>query len=310
MTLNPYHKTIRFVRKRITQYFVLSLQNRKTMKNLIYPRLLNFSLAYSLLMCLVLGACQSDTASSQQEEAATVQETVPENPPAPGFKEDASDAKAIEIADQVMKAMGGRENWDKTRLISWNFFGARTLYWDKATHRARIDYPEDTLQIILHLNKMEGKVQKNGVEIQDSDSLQNYIQRGKSVWINDSYWLVMPFKMKDSGVTLKYLREDTTQRGEKAHVLQLTFDKVGNTPENKYEVYVDQEKNLVTQWAYYREATQDSANFVLPWLDYKKHGNILLSGNRDRRQITDIVVTDSVPETLFDSFAPVELLEP
>jgi hypothetical protein len=49
------------------------------------------------------------------------------NPPAAGFDEAGSDAKAIQIADMAMEAMGGRKNWDKTRYIAWNFFGNRKL---------------------------------------------------------------------------------------------------------------------------------------------------------------------------------------
>ena len=230
-----------------------------------------------------------------------------ENPPAEGFNLEDSDQKAIELADQVMKAHGGRVAWDSTRLLVWNFFGFRKLYWDKQSGDVRIDFTNNDLKIILNEKSMEGRVFKDGQEFQQTDSLKKYLDQGKSIWINDSYWLVMPFKLKDSGVTLKYLREDTTQNGRKSQVLQLTFKNVGDTPQNKYEVFVDQENYMVTQWSYFKEATQDSANFTLPWLDYKKHGNIKLSGNRGVREISEIQVLDTVPEGLFDSFEAVEL---
>ncbi len=57
------------------------------------------------------------------------------NPPAPGFDEAGSDPKAVDLADVVMKAMGGRKAWDNTHLITWNFFGTRRLVWDgQRTH--------------------------------------------------------------------------------------------------------------------------------------------------------------------------------
>lgn len=46
----------------------------------------------------------------------------------------------------------------------------------------------------------------------------------------------MPYKLKDSGVTLKYKGEGQTEEGEPAQVLVLTFKDVGVTPQNKYEV--------------------------------------------------------------------------
>ncbi|MYF17540.1 MAG: hypothetical protein F4215_09175, partial [Gemmatimonadetes bacterium] len=38
------------------------------------------------------------------------------NPPAEGFNQSESDAKAIEIADAVMVKMGGCVNWNPTRV--------------------------------------------------------------------------------------------------------------------------------------------------------------------------------------------------
>ncbi len=50
------------------------------------------------------------------------------NPAADGFDMAGSDPKAVEIADQVMQAMGGRKAWDNTHYISWNFFGAANSF--------------------------------------------------------------------------------------------------------------------------------------------------------------------------------------
>ena len=90
----------------------------------------------------------------------------------------------------------------------------------------------------------------------------------------------MPFKLKDTGVSLTYQREDTTQVGDLADVLQLTFESVGVTPQNKYEVWVDKSDNLVKQWAYYSEASQDSASSIWPFDNYSKHDQLLLSSDR------------------------------
>lgn len=230
-----------------------------------------------------------------------------ENPPAEGFNKAASDPKAIELADEVMKTMGGRSSWDKTRYIAWNFFGVRDLIWDKSTGNVRVNIPEDALEIIVNVNSLEGMAQKDGQSIQNADSLVKYMEMGKNIWINDSYWLVMPFKLKDSGVTLKYLGEDVTAAGDSAQVVVLTFQNVGNTPQNKYHVYIDKETKLVSQWAYFEDASQEAPNFVIPWLDYEKHGEILLSGNRGERKLSDIKVLESVPGHTFTSFDPVTL---
>lgn len=259
---------------------------------------LSILLLWTSLIMLI--ACQSET-----QEASTEQPYG--NPPAEGFNEAASDQKAIEIADAVMEAMGGRKAWDTTQYIYWNFFGNRALLWDKQTGNVRIESPRDSTIYLINIYDNTGKVMKNGEEITHTDSLQKYVDRGKGMWINDSYWLVMPFKLKDSGVTLTYKGEDTIMGGHAADVLQLHFKEVGNTPQNKYDVYVEKNSHLVKQWAYYREAAMDTPNFVTPWNDYQKHGSILLGGNRGERAITDIKVLEEVPAEAFTSFEPISM---
>ena len=159
----------------------------------------------------------------------------------------------------------------------------------------------------MNINTTKGKVFKDGAEMSHPDSLAKYLEQGRRIWINDSYWLVMPFKMKDPGVTLKYVGEDTTQKGVKADVIRLTYKGVGVTPGNAYNVWVNKKTNMVDQWAFYREATQAKPNFVDTWTDYRSHGKIKLSGSRGERKIEDIHVLSKLPESVFNSFSVVDL---
>jgi len=247
---------------------------------------------------LCLWGCQSPAGDSS---AATQDQ----NPPAPGFNAQGSDPEAIKIADEVMAAMGGRQAWDQTHFLSWNFFGARQLLWDKFSGNVRVDIPGDSSVFLININDDTGRVLLKGEEVSDPDSLTKYLDRGKSIWINDSYWLVMPFKLKDSGVTLKYLGTDTTQIGRQADVLQLTFENVGKTPQNKYHVFVDQETHLVVQWQFFRNASDVEPAFTTPWEDYRPYGGILLSSSRGERQLSDIKVLTETPSEAFTSFDPV-----
>jgi len=247
-------------------------------------------------------ACSVSSGKEEKPEDTSGAVDVAPNPPGAGFNVAESDPIAIKLADDVMHAMGGRANWDSTRYLYWNFFDARTLLWDKQTADVRIDFLKQDLKILMNMRTMEGKVRKAGIELTQPDSLAKYLTRGKSIWINDSYWLVMPFKLKDSGVTLKYLREDTTQIGEPSDVLQLTFQEVGDTPDNKYEVWVDRLSKLVTQWAYYPSFADSVARFTLPWGNYRKTGAILLSDDRGDRDLKDVQVLQQIPENVFIDF--------
>lgn len=224
-----------------------------------------------------------------------------DNPAAPGFDMANSDPAAVELADSVMQAMGGRTNWDHTKFISWDF-GRRKLVWDKPMGRVRIESQGDSTIYLINLSTNEGRVMVKNREITDPDSLTEKLRNAKNIWINDSYWLVMPYKLKDTGVTLKYMGEERTDTS-RYNVLQLTFSGVGATPQNKYLVYVDLEDNLVKTWAYFRDAAQDTANFILPWDNYKKYGDILLSADRTGgRGPHDVRVDDHLPDELFTEF--------
>ncbi len=229
-----------------------------------------------------------------------VQEKTEVNPAAQGFNASASDEKAMAIADSVMEAMGGRKAWDDMRFVSWNFFGARDLVWDKQTGRVRIDFPARNEVYLINVNDDTGQVFVGDSLVSPSDSLKVKVEDGKGIWINDSYWLFMPFKLKDSGVTLKYVRMDTIPGGKPAYVLQLTFADVGVTPENKYEVYVDTSDYLVKQWAYFREASQDSASAIWPWDNYARYAGLMLSADRsDDRGPKNVKVYEELPDAVF-----------
>ncbi|MEM7548340.1 MAG: hypothetical protein AAF363_01600 [Bacteroidota bacterium] len=213
------------------------------------------------------------------------------NPAADGFRSDISDEKAIKIADEIMIAMGRRENWDKTRYLSWSFFGRRTHLWDRYTGDIRIEIPVDDMTILMNINSEKGKIRKNGEVLQNSDSIEKYLDLGKRLWINDSYWLVMPFKLKDSGVALRKIDNmSENPEGVPSDVLQLTFESVGVTPENKYLVFVGKDSRLINYWSFFRTADQKEADFSTPWSDYKKYNEILLSGNRGKNSLANIDV--------------------
>lgn len=225
------------------------------------------------------------------------------NPPAAGFDLDHSDPAAIELADSVMKAQGGKKAWDETRYISWNFFGRRNLIWDKQASRVRIESLPDSTIYLLDMKTGKGRVRVRNVELVEADTLEKMLKRAERIWINDSYWLVMPFKLKDTGVTLKYLGEDTLSTGKSCNVIQLTFANIGSTPENKYHVYVDRSDNLVKQWAYFEKASQDSASSIWPFDNYKRYGTILLSADRsDGKGPKAVRVDTTLPDELFTAF--------
>ena len=246
-----------------------------------------------LLIVMLLISCGQNEKSENSESKEV-------NPAAEGFNLQGSDAQAIAIADEVMVAMGGREAWDNTRYVCWKFFGRDELIWDKWENRVRIDW-SNGVTALADINTGEGRFYAEGQELTETDTVAYYTNRVKRTWINHSYWLVMPYKLKDSGVTLTYIGADTTQLGADCDKLMLTFKNVGVTPNNKYEVWVDKESKLVTQWAHYGNSTDEEPRFINPWQEYKQYGDVMLSGSRGRGRMEDIMVFDELPESVFTS---------
>jgi hypothetical protein len=238
-----------------------------------------------------------------QRNAENTQNQADQNPAAEGFDFDHSDPAAIELADSIMIAQGGRKAWDETRFISWNFFGRRNLVWDKHESRVRIESLPDSTIYLLNMKTGQGRVRIGKVELKEADTLKKMLERAERIWINDSYWLVMPFKLKDTGVTLKYLGEDSLATGKFYNVVQLTFQGVGSTPENKYLVYVDRSDNLVKQWTFFEKASQDSASAIWPFDNYQQYGKLLLSADRsDGKGPRSVKVDENLPDAVFTEF--------
>ncbi len=229
-----------------------------------------------------------------------------DNPPMEGFDMAGSDAEAMAIADAVMAAMGGRENWDNTRYLSWGFGNDEQL-WDKSTGDFR--YQRDSLVVLMNINRREeGAAYADGVQIEDDEEI---IAGAYRAWVNSGYWFMMPYKLKDSGVTLTYQGEGTTEDGRAADIVQLMFENVGLTPQNRYLVFVDKETRLVSQWQYFREAGDTEPGFTRPWANWKRYGTIMLSDNRGEGRGGDFVlpyvgVYESLPEGAFTDPNPLD----
>ncbi len=248
-------------------------------------------LSHVLLLCAVLGL----TACKQPAEHA---------PPRAVFNLAGSDAKAVALAEEVVQACGGRENWEKTRYVTWRLFNKRLQVWDKTTGNLRVESRRSL--VLMNLNTMTGRAWKLDDELTEPEELRRAIQYGYEAFINDSYWMFMPFKLKDPGVTLKYLGVQLAPDSSTAEVISVTFQGVGVTPNNKYHVFIDPRTKLVTYWKYFMDATDPAPRFSTPWRDYQKHGNILLASDRGQKKNTGLAVFEHMPASVFESPAPID----
>src|SRR5262249_21128444 len=169
-----------------------------------------------------------------------------------------SDAHAVQVASQVMQSLGGKAAWDTLCGIRWTFGAmvndsvrsSRRHAWDKKTGWHRVEGVNRLGQTfcIIHTvgDTTNGMAWVNGNPIQ-GDSLHKLIKRGEAMWVNDTYWMLMPYKLRDPGVTLKD-DGDTTIAGVRYDRLALSFANVGLTPGDHYWVFVDRANHRVERW--------------------------------------------------------------
>jgi len=243
-----------------------------------------------ILIAFVIG-CQSKSTSTNSNKNTSI------------YTKEIEDKKAADLVLKMMDGMGGIKKWEELKYVSWTFFDSRHLVWDKRNNQVRIESPRDSSIYLVNLDESTGRYSYNGKEKLDKEELSEKIKRGKSIWINDMYWLFMPFKLYDQGVFVKYMRRDTTLKGISSDVLELSFKNVGDTPENKYEIYIDQEDHLIKQWDFFKEANQDKPSKTWPWDNYSDYNGLFLSSDRsDNSGPSNIRVYDYLDEKVFTSF--------
>lgn len=232
-----------------------------------------------------------------------------------------ADEKALEVAERTLEAMGGREAWDATRFLSFEFFGVRTHHWDRHEGRHRLEGTTregDEYVVLLDLSSnsqsREGRAFLNGEEL-EGEAAAEWLERAWGAWVNDTYWLSMPYKLRDPGVILAHVGEEEID-GRPHDVLKLTFEGVGLTPGDTYWAYFDRETGLMSRWAYHLEGWEEEREpTAWDWLDWQEYGDVMLSPRRrkvddgDERSLAPIRVYDELPDSVFTSPEPVESAE-
>ncbi len=167
------------------------------------------------------------------------------------------------LAEAVWKASGG-ENWGKVQAIDFTFAVEKdgkpvvsaVHHWDLVAQTDQVKWKDKDVTVNL------------SDPASDEDAKAAYAR-----WVNDSYWLLAPLKLRDRGVNLS--AEATKEvDGAQREVLRLSFGKVGLTPNDQYLLYIDPKTKLVTSWDYLPEPGK---SIHATWEDYQESGGLTLA---------------------------------
>jgi hypothetical protein len=280
-------------------------------------------LALAGAVAVVVAGCasKSRSAAAKPPAAPATASAAAAAPPATGPRFDASrsDPKAVAIADQVMSALGGADAWNRTRYLRFDFVPerdgkpgpGRAHTWDKQTGRYRVEWTgQDGKRtvVLMNLNTKEGSAWVDGQKLEGEDA-KKALDRAYGAWTNDTYWLLMPYKLEDPGVILAYDGQATTPSGTYDKIV-LTFDNVGLTPKDKYWVFVNPKTHLVDHWEFVLKGEQVPPT-PFDWKGWTRKGAIMLAPERasstepGRKIMFPVLEAPaSVPDSVFTSPAP------
>lgn len=200
------------------------------------------------------------------------------------------DAKATAIGKEVWNALGGDAGWNQARYLRFDFIverGGKQLvkrahYWDRFSGRYRVDGVDDKgarYRVYFNVGTRVGEAWVNDVKLTDVAQAKKRIDEGYEAFINDSYWLLAPYKLFDAGVNLSYAGEDKGPSGEACDVLKLSFGSVGLTPKDIYWQLVDRASHRVVEWRFVLDGGKGPPS-AFAWSDWHKVGSIQLASTR------------------------------
>jgi len=161
-----------------------------------------------------------------------------------GMELDMGDVKAYNpnadaLAEKVLKAVK-HEAYKNTRYIDWSFGGRRSYKWDKQEHIIEVSWNE--AKVMLQPNDMEKSIAYlKGEKIANNESL---VKRAWDLFNNDSFWLVAPHKLFESGI----IRSIEMIDGKEA--LKVKYTTGGTTPGDSY-VWILDENYMPTSYQMY-----------------------------------------------------------
>lgn len=134
---------------------------------------------------------------------------------------------ADSLAHEMLEAINYNAFKD-TRYVEWHFKdGAHRYKWDKQLGIARVEW--DNYRVILNLtNPEKSSVFEKDIQVEESLRIK-LIEKATSIFNNDSFWLVAPFKVFDPGTERRLFTLDDGSGG-----LLVTYTSGGTTPGDSY----------------------------------------------------------------------------
>jgi len=207
---------------------------------------------------------------------------------APAFAQE-RDEKADALGKELIASLGGEKGWDKGRQLRFDFVVERegkviarfSHAWDRYTGDYRLSGTDKTgapYVVYFNVNTKEGQQFVNG-KPGEAEGREAALKGAYGRFINDSYWLLAPWKVFDPGVHRAYDGEKPCPEGTgggTCDVLKLSFDNVGMTPKDIYWLWITREGRHMVAWQYLLNGAQEEPTTAL-WKDWRPFSGMMIS---------------------------------
>jgi hypothetical protein len=228
------------------------------------------------------------------------------------------DPEVERVYERMMDVTAPGGGWERARYLEFEWAVdrgdagtlSRVHRWDKWEGMARVDDTADgqpRVSIFDTDDPTSGRAWVGGQEL-SGEAAQSALESAYRAHINDAYWLVMPYKWADPGVTTRYVGEESDAEGRTWEVVELSFDTdIGLTPQNRYLAFVNPETGRMERWHHFSDASAEPS--PADWVDWTQHGPIQLAENRMREGarfifFPHLVASEQVPSGAFDPPTP------
>ncbi len=276
----------------------------------------------ALVSLAALPACSAEgggSGGSEADASGQAAGSVPEGVPRDTSYAAIGDS-ARYWARQLLASLGGPEQWQETRFLRFRWIvgsgeeaTGRFHAWDRHTGRYRLEYDRDDgshVVALFNVNRVKadslesaGHVWVGDERLQGAER-DSALQNAYGAFVNDSYWLLHPFKYFDPGVHLDWAGRTELSDGRSYPTVHLTFEADLGVTDDQYWGYIDPETGRLHAWQYHLQGREEKGDMIR-WEGWQRVGDIRLAPRRVwpdgsvNIHFEELAAADTVPAGVF-----------
>lgn len=230
---------------------------------------------------------------------------------APAVLPAAPQPKAVQIALEMMRAMGGQAAWKQAHYLRFDFVVkirgqesiARAHLWDKQTGRYRLeDRSANGMPgiVLFNVRDQQGAAYVNGKKLEGAAAAAA-VKGACRAYRTDIDWLALPWNWLEPGVHLKYVGEKSL-KGQAFDVVEVTVDQPGEAEAMLYNAYVSRQSHLMEHCSVgadtglwdWRYATVGGIQLASDHTNTEKGASISMGNVKVLDKVDDAFLTDPV----------------